>query len=128
MLASLAMIGHSSSGRPSMIAMTRAAYGSANSETNSHESGWRKPSTSSLASAWNRGTRPPISFGEKAGFIRRRSRWCSSPSLFSSQLAHHRAKGPSVTPLCAGHATLPWRSLGCLTRRLISSYRSTAMP
>ena len=38
-----------------MIAMTRAAYGSANSPTNSQRSGSAKPSISSLASAWKRG-------------------------------------------------------------------------
>ena len=113
--ASLAMIGHSSSGMPSMMAMhARGVRARRTRETNSQWSSCRKPSMSSSASAWNRGTRPPISLGEKAGFISRRSRWCSSPSLFRIQLANQSANGPSVIPLCAGQATLPCRRLGVL--------------
>ncbi|MFC6936802.1 hypothetical protein ACFQHO_45380 [Actinomadura yumaensis] len=110
-----------SSGSPSMIAMTRAAYGSANSATNSQRSGSRNPSTSSPASAWKRGTSGAIMRRENAGFSRRRSRWWSSPSLLSTQFAHHAANGPPVMPWCAGQRALPCASFGCLSSLPTSS-------
>ena len=96
---SVAMVSHSDSGIPSMMAMTRAAYGSAKSETNSHCPGRGKASMSSLARSANRGASSASSFGEKAGLRSRRSRRWSSPSLSRIQLAHHSASGPSVMPL-----------------------------
>ena len=125
---SLAIGAASVSGMPSMIAMTRAAYGDPKSLTNSQRPVPAKPSISSAARALNWGTSVVTSRGENAGFMSWRSRWCSSPSTFSSQLAHQRANSPVVTPLCAGQATLPWRSFGCLASRLTWSYRRTASP
>ena len=101
-----------------MIAMTRAAYGDPKSVTNSHRPVPAKPSASPAARSLNLGTSVVTSRGEKAGFMSWRTRWCSSPSRFSSQVAHHRANSPAVTPLCAGQATLPCRSFGCLASRL----------
>ena len=106
-VASRAITGHSDSGMPRTIAVALAAYGAANSDTNSHRPGSAKPSISSCASARNRGTSGVTSRGENAGFISRRSRRWSSPSLFSTQLRNQRTNGPPVTPLCAGQAKLP---------------------
>ena len=71
---SAAIVGHSSSAMPSRIAMTRAAYGSANSAMNSHLPGSANPSASSPASALKRGRSGSTSRRENAGFSRRRSR------------------------------------------------------
>ncbi len=125
---SAAIVGHSCSAMPSRIAMTRAAYGSANSAMNSHLPGSANPSASSPASARNRGRSGSTNRREKAGFSRRRSRWWASPSMLRTQLAHQSANGPEVMPWWAGHSLLPCRRSGCRISRATWSYRSTARP
>ena len=89
--------------------MIRAAYGSANSEMNSTEPLGAKPSTSSCASAVNRGVIAAIALLRNAGTSSRRVRAWSSPSRLSSVSCHQAENGPCGTPFCSGQRALPWR-------------------
>ena len=99
-----------SSGRPSRAQMMRAAYGSANSATNSTDPRSEKPSTSSWASAPKRGRIASIARLRNAGTISRRIRAWSSPSRLSRVSAHQVEKRPAWMPFCAGQRALPWRN------------------
>ncbi len=106
----------------------RDAYGSANSEISSTSPRGANASTSSSASAWNRGRIASIARLRKAGPSSRRSRRWSSPSRLSSVSPHQVANGPEWTPFCAGHRALPCWNRRSLSTATACSYRSTAQP
>ena len=65
---------------------------------------------------------------ENTEFSGRRSRWCSSPSLLSTQFARQSADGPEVTPWWAGNSLLRCGSFGCVISCATWSCRNTASP
>ena len=101
--------------------MIRAAYGSANSLTNSTDPRPAKPSMSSLASAWNRGRIAAMVLLRNAGISSRRIRAWSSPSRLSSVSCHQSEKSPEWMPFCAGQRALPWRNRRSRRRALTSA-------
>ena len=90
--------------------MIRAAYGSANSCTNSTRPRAANPSISSLAIAWKVGRISAMTRFLNAGTISRRIRAWSSPSRLSSVSCHQSENSPEWIPFCAGHRALPWRN------------------
>ena len=108
--------------------MIRAAYGSANSCTNSTRPRGANASISSLAIAWKVGRISAMTRFLNAGTISFRIRAWSSPSSDSSVSCHQSENRPEWMPFCAGQRALPCRNRRSRSSALTSAYRSTAQP